>query len=67
LNRRLDAGGNPDKFVVDAFHTCVVENQRVKGKTVKLTQFRDALLREASEAFPAEARLYKKLKGHAES
>ena len=62
LLRRLDTGINPDKFLVDAFHTCVVENQKVKGKALDLGKFHDALLEHATRAFPEEAEAYRHLK-----
>ena len=62
LIKRVDAGINPDKFVLDALHTCVVENQKVKGKATNLQKFHDALLDQATEAFPEEARAYARLK-----
>ena len=54
LLRRLDTGINPDKFVVDAFHTCVVENQKVKGKATNLEKFHAALVEQAALAFPED-------------
>ena len=62
LVRRVDTGANPDRFVLDALHTCVVENQKAKGKATNLQKFRDALLDQASVAFPAEAEAYRELK-----
>merc|ERR1711924_244341 len=62
LIKRVDAGINPDKFVLDALHTCVVENQKVKCKATNLQKFHDALLDQATEAFPEEARAYARLK-----
>merc|ERR1712216_86552 len=62
LIKRVDKGINPDKFVLDALHTCVVENQKVKGKATNLQKFHDALLDQATEAFPEEARAYARLK-----
>ena len=62
LLRRVDAGANPNRFVVDAFHSCVIENQKVKGKATQLAAFKKALLEEASAAFPEEAKAFLRLK-----
>ncbi|QDZ19683.1 transcription factor subunit Med10 of mediator complex [Chloropicon primus] len=64
LIKRLDTGVNPDKFVIDALHTCVVENQKVKGKATNLQKFHDALVEQATAAFPVEAEAYRKLKSN---
>jgi len=61
LLKRLDTGLNPDRFVLDALHTCVVENQKVKGKATNLQKFCDALKEQAAVAFPEEAEAFGRL------
>eukprot|EP00884_Botryococcus_braunii_P013808 jgi/Botrbrau1/22428/Bobra.0091s0030.1 len=61
-HRYLDEGGNPDEFTTEVFHRANRGNQLAKGKSDALAAFRDALLKEAREAFPDATEEYLKLR-----
>jgi mediator of RNA polymerase II transcription subunit 10 len=58
LVRFVDEGGNPDAFFGSATRAALRDNQAAKGKVVALKSFREAILKEAAEAFPEDAAAY---------